>query len=110
MTAAEFDVILEQRVVEMRRVLGLKAGEYASRKDRLHNFKESARLLPIDDRFDETAAEALAGMLRKHWMSLMDIVARHAYGDTITTATIDEKIGDAVCYLVLLEAVLKERS
>jgi len=107
MTASEFDVIMEQRIVAIRRVLGIKAGEYASSKDRLHNFKAAARLnegLITED----GPAEALMGMLRKHWVSVMDIASRHNFPDPVPESLIDEKIGDAINYLILLEAVMKE--
>lgn len=109
MTGAEFDVILEQRIVLMRHVLGLKAGEYASNKDRLHNFKEAAALC------QSSPPESLMGMLVKHWVSIMDLVQRAiARAEVKATSPlpeelINEKIGDAINYLVLLEAILKEK-
>lgn len=110
MTSAEFDVILEQRMVEMRRVLGLKAGEYASDKDRLHNFKQAAAEFPAGMYHNDTPVEALVGMMRKHWASIMDLVRYKALGRVYTDAMVDEKIGDAINYLVLLEAILKEKT
>jgi hypothetical protein len=99
-TALDFDKLLHRRLELTRGVLGMKAGEYAPPTDRLHNFRTAAILS------HQTPAEALRGMLVKHWVSVMDIVAR---GPKCPDEVIDEKVGDAINYLVLLEAVLKER-
>lgn len=102
MTAAEFNCVLGRRLARTREVLAAKADEYASETDRLHNFKRAAEL------GSDTPAEALLGMLRKHWVSLMDLADRSFLGVPIPAAVVDEKIGDAVNYLILLEAVLLE--
>lgn len=83
-------------------MLASKACEYASDEDRLHNFKAAAELE------GDTPAEALRGMLRKHWVSIADLVWSDTIGEKPSFAMIDEKIGDAVNYLILLEALLKE--
>jgi hypothetical protein len=97
-TNEQFENILIDRIGAVEAMLVSKAGEYASDQDRLHNFKEAARLK------SEPPAEALMGMLVKHWVSLLDI----ARGKVVSFAVIDEKVTDAMAYLVLLEAVLKE--
>jgi hypothetical protein len=102
MTAAEFDAILSARLEKTRSVLASKAGEYASDKDRLHNFKSAAGLE------GDTPADALRGMLRKHWVSIMDLCEAFAIRGSVPVAKIDEKVGDAINYLCLLEAVLLE--
>jgi hypothetical protein len=99
MHVEEFNAILEERIVKIRDVLASKSKEYATSGDRLHNFKEAARLEDTDP------ARALRGMLVKHWVSIMDLT--RSYG--LAHARIDEGIGDAVNYLILLEAVLKEK-
>jgi hypothetical protein len=110
MTSDEFGVILEQRIVDMRRVLETKAGEYASSSDRLHNFKTAAQLFPRNPHgHGESPQEALLGMMRKHWVSIADMVSGTAHNIVYSDGLIDEKIGDAVNYLILLEAILKEK-
>ena len=99
MTHTEFNALLNRRIGLCREVLGSKATEYASDADRLHNFKESARLDGC------TPEQALKGMLLKHWTSISDIAA----GKVTTREQLDEKIGDAVNYLILLEAIVTER-
>lgn len=98
MTPKVFDQIMKERLQAIVRVLGSKAGEYASKGDRLHNFKVAAR---IDN---ETPAKALWGMAKKHLVSIMDMVD----GKPADIPMINEKIGDMINYLILLEAVLKE--
>lgn len=109
MTAGEFDAVLAARLEKTRAVLASKAAEYATDGDRLHNFKRSSRLFD-DAGLYRTPAEALAGMLVKHWVSVMDLVRRDADDEKIPPAVIDEKLGDAINYLILLEAVLTERT
>ena len=102
MRTEAFLALLEQRIDKIRAVLASKAKEYATDADRLHNFKLAAQLTR------ETPPEALRGMLVKHWCSIMDIVDGVKYNRPLSLAQVDEKIGDAVNYLILLEAILKE--
>lgn len=99
MTNHDFEVLLTLRVQKIQSVLASKAKEYASDDDRLHNFKVAAR---IDD---ETPKKALWGMLKKHLVSVMDMVNS---AEDPSWELVDEKVGDAVNYFILLEAVLKE--
>lgn len=98
MTATEFDVILNDRINKMRVVLGTKAGEYAT-DDRLHNFKSAAL------QFGEPPTAVCWYYMLKHLMSIKDLATGVK---PATPATIDEKIGDAVNYLVLMEALFRE--
>jgi hypothetical protein len=79
-------------------VLDNKAKEYAT-EDRLHNFKRAAEILHT------TPQQALAGMFVKHLVSVLDLIEGLVLP---TTQLINEKIGDAINYLILLEAILKE--
>lgn len=93
-----FDNILEARIIKMQGTLAAKAAEYST-EDRLHNFKVAARILDI------SPEEALMGMAAKHLVSIIDMVN----GTTVPTMTlIDEKIGDFINYMVLLEALFIE--
>lgn len=102
MTHEAFVALLEERIGKMRATLAAKSAEYSSGSDKLHNFKEAARLK------NESPEEALVGMLVKHWVSIMDIVNGIKWNKPVLIGQIDEKIGDAINYLVLLEALLKE--
>lgn len=100
MTVQEFNVLLERRIQRIRDVLQSKANEYAT-DDRLHNFK--AQLL---DNLKETPEQVLWGYLRKHLQSIYDLIM----GVKEPTAeSVNEKIGDSINYLILLEALFDER-
>lgn len=104
MHAKTFDDILEYRLDKTRRVLASKAEEYASCDDRMHNFRRAAALQGT------TPALALVGMWSKHVVSVLDLARKQAAGGLVPREVIDEKVGDAVNYLILLEALLKEHA
>jgi hypothetical protein len=97
MTHDEFNTIFEARVNECRTMLGVKANEYAT-GDRLHNFKVAAELQSC------TPAQALGGMLAKHIVSIFDMLAEE--DSHFVPEVWSEKLGDALNYLFLLDAVL----
>lgn len=99
MNAKDFDLMLNARLGKIVATLGHKAKEYASNKDRLHNFKRAAELRNMEQK------SVLLGMLVKHWVSIEDLVNTE---EQYLMETVDEKIGDAINYLILLEAHLKE--
>lgn len=100
MTNQEFTDVFDRRMELARKVLVKKGEEYASNTDRLHNFKQAGAML------GESPEQALWGMNAKHIISMQDMIKAP---DTVTEAQADEKIGDAINYLILLEALLKER-
>ena len=104
MNQEDFNKLLEERIERTRLTLNAKAVEYASGYDRLYNFKEAGRKLNV------TPEKALQGMKIKHDVSVDDLI-RLAGGcpDKLTEEIINEKIGDSINYLILLEALLKER-
>jgi hypothetical protein len=106
MKTNEFQKIVENRIARINEVLNNKAKEYSSNTDRLHNFKVAAQIAstPI------THENALWGMMRKHLVSVIDIIDNTANGVYPNAAMRDEKIGDAVNYFILLEALLIENS
>jgi len=106
MDAKTFEVILTRRLDKTRQVLGIKAGEYSSPVDRLHNFKAAAR---HSDRAGETPEQALWGMVLKHFVCILDFVRATEKGDAPSRAVIDEKVGDFINYMILLEALFVER-
>ena len=54
---------------------------------------------------NETVAEALWGMNSKHIVSVIDMVEGKL---PINERNINEKIGDSINYLILLEAIFRE--
>lgn len=102
MTPGDFDVILESRIDKVRMVLGFKAQEYARGNDRLHNFKRVARVKGC------SVPEACLDGYYKHFVSLLDMVDDYKNGKDHPVQLWDEKFGDAINYLILLEAIIKE--
>ena len=100
MTPKRFNAILHNRLNSSQDILEKKAKEYAQDNDRLFNFRLAAQI-------NGTSMEkALWGMATKHLVSVMDLVEGRLVA---TNAIVDEKIGDMINYLILLEAVLKDR-
>lgn len=117
MNNKKFNEVLERRIELIREVLKQKGHEYAGDEDRLHNFKRAAEI-------DETTPEAaLKGMWLKQLVSVLDIVKKITEENKkvglnfvvspdhldMPQKLIDEKLGDAINYLILLEALIKER-
>lgn len=102
MTHDAFNALLVKRLEAIEKVLASKAKEYATSADRLHNFKRSAEVMR------RTPAQACAAFMTKHVTSVYDMIEASAAGVAFNTSYIDEKIGDAINYLILLEAILKE--
>lgn len=102
MESERFDQIIEERCASIRKTLKAKAAEYA-RGDRLHNFKVAGRRLGC------TPERALVGMKEKHCVSVMDIVSDLERGIIPSQAFLNEKLGDEINYLFLLEGLIQER-
>jgi len=99
MHSSEFNDLVDKRLQYCCQILKVKAEEYATH-DRLHNFKQAARLQ------DTTPEQALMGMMAKHIISVVDLTNMNG---TPPQPMVDEKITDLINYALLLEAVLKER-
>jgi hypothetical protein len=100
MIETDFNTVLMDRLNKTGDTLGSKAKEYCRNEDRLYNFKRAAEIMRT------TPEKALLGMAMKHLVSVIDLVENPT---TISEHLIDEKIGDLICYCVLLEARLLER-
>lgn len=100
MTKDTFNEVIEKQIQECFRILKGKAEEYASSKDRLHNFAVASKLR------NTTKQGALAGMMAKHTISIYDMC-----NDENTQFSVDlwqEKITDHINYLLLLRAIIAE--
>ena len=103
MNVKDFNKLLEARIKMTREVLDSKNKEYASDVDKLHNFKRAGKMLQIAPEY------ALVGMMVKHTISILDIVDKiNNNKEYPTKEMIEEKVGDNVNYLILLEALIKE--
>jgi len=99
MNHKKFTKLFERRVALSRDVLASKSAEYSTSDDKLFNFRQAARIL------DTTPAKALQGMFSKHLVSLFDLISGRTKPSQYL---IDEKIGDCINYLILLEAIITE--
>ena len=115
MDKKEFDQLLLARLLKTKEVLASKNAEYASDTDKLHNFKRAGDMNRC------SPEKALIGMWTKHIISLLNIVDEleekcgtnancfPSFNPDDYIGTVEEKIGDAINYLILLEALIKER-
>jgi hypothetical protein len=86
------------------RILGAKNAEYARGDgDRLSNFRAAAEMQKT------TPERALSGMFAKHVISIMDFCNDTEKGMENPYTLWEEKITDAINYLILLDALLQER-
>lgn len=100
MTYDDFEFLVKFRFTKCQETLVKKATEYATEDERLANFKRGATLL------NTTPAHIAMGYGLKHLISVIDMVEGRL---PVTEEMIDEKFGDAINYLVLLEACLKDQ-
>lgn len=99
MTPKRFNLLVLEQVEAIQTVLTSKAKEYADDEDRLHNFKVAAAFAGT------RPTEECWGFARKHLVSLMDMVKS---GKEYPMALWQEKLGDAVNYLILLRACVED--
>ena len=91
--------IVKERLDKITFVLASKADEYASDVSAFYNFERAGKVN------NESTEEALWGMATKHLVSIIDMVESD---ETFEDEYIDEKIGDMINYLILLEGILKQ--
>lgn len=106
MNTTQFDIVIEHRLSECRKVLIEKAKEYAKDEDdKLHNFNRAAQVT------GECREKALFGFFLKHLVSVMDIIDEMNAKSTYIPkkALVEEKIGDSINYLLLLEASIEDK-
>lgn len=99
MDAEEFEQICSRQIAQSLEVLVKKAGEYAHPEDRLRNFRIGSVLT------SETPEQVVWGFAVKHIVSISEMVQS---GEEFTKGQWDEKIGDAINYLILLRAQIFE--
>lgn len=98
MEESVFNEIIESQLQLCREMLVVKGAEYATEKDRLHNFRVAAAIQGVGP------AEALAGMMAKHTASIYDLICDDSPGSTLKVW--EEKITAHINYLLLLKAIV----
>lgn len=97
---------LKRRLGLIHDVFGVKQGEYATGGDALHNFNTAAGIyqacgMPV------TREMAIMGMAMKHLVSLFDLIKQAGNSpEHLDPGRIEEKCGDLINYIILLEASL----
>lgn len=99
MNQEQFEASVRKRMDACYGILNAKAHEYALDEDRLHNFTVAGDLQGV------TPRQALGGMLAKHIVSIYDMINEDKLG---LMHVWDEKLGDAINYLLLLNAMVEE--
>lgn len=94
-----FDKLVNDRLEKCKATLSSKAKEYAPGEDRFHNFYRAASILNI------SPAKALVGFMTKHLVSVLDLLDDPV---RLQTENWEEKIGDLISYLLLLDAMVRE--
>lgn len=98
----KFSEVLKSRIVKTEKVLDSKAKEY-SRGDRFSNFKKASPAMGC------TPEQACVAFWMKHVISINDLVNDLKEGKVAPAEVWDEKIGDAINYLILLDGLVQER-
>jgi hypothetical protein len=104
MKQEEFDELYKTAQSRRETTLLCKSIEYATKADRLHNFKQAAHLC------QNTPEMALWGMLIKHVVALNDMVNNTFMGHQHPMENWLERLDDVRNYLDLLEAVVREEA
>ena len=96
--------VVQRRVQLIKDVLETKNSEYADKDDVFKAFTES---LPLS--FHDTKQAVAWEFMVKHLQSIkMIIEARAKTGKIPDEKVLEEKIGDAINYLILIEGMFKE--
>jgi len=105
MTRKQFvEEVVQRRVQLIKDVLETKNSEYADKDDVFKAFTES---LPLS--FHDTKQAVAWEFMVKHLQSIkMIIEARAKTGKIPDQKVLEEKIGDAINYLILIEGMFKE--
>lgn len=107
MERPDFNAVVEERIELIRKVLAAKGKEYSLGADVFHNFNRATGLS-----FHEGREKVAWEFMAKHLQSIKDILTHVETGGCNgypTKELVQEKIGDAVNYLILIEGMLIER-
>lgn len=103
MSEKEFDYLVEKRLEQIKLTLVEKGKEYRRNNNPLHNFDRAAEVSGA------TREKALWGFATKHYVSFLDMLDDIEKGKLPSAALVNEKIGDLINYLILVEASIKDK-
>jgi hypothetical protein len=102
-TEKQFDEVVDKRLDAIKQTLLIKGKEYRRENDPLHNFRRGSAINV------QSEEKVLWGFATKHLVSIIDMVDDiENHGILPKEKMVDEKIGDMINYLILLEASFKE--
>jgi hypothetical protein len=104
MTHEEFKNIVNWRFARCQQILNQKSDRYSSNEDRLHNFKEGAKLL------NTSPEKYLMSLVTKHWIALNDMMMRenlYPLSESDWKKFHDMQV-DIINYMLLLEGLLND--
>ena len=99
MNSSDFEALMGNTFGNLTKLSASKGLEYSGKEDRLANFKEQAKILGF-----ASPIQVLGVYLNKHLGSINKFIA----GGTASSEPIEGRIDDAILYLVLLKALIKE--
>jgi len=99
MNQKRFNEIVEDTLKRCKDVLGVKQDEYNLTEDRFDTFKMGAGLTGWKE------DQVLLGFVTKHLISIISMINSD---QQFTKDRVDEKIGDAINYLLLLRGLWEE--
>lgn len=103
MNLREFDIVLEETIVSIKRLLTVKGGEYAGNEDRLANFKRGAERVGLHP------LQVLWIYTSKHVDSVETYIKDVAQGKTRERSEpIEGRLDDIINYCILAKALVAE--
>jgi len=103
MKIKDFNNLLEKRFEKTRETYSRKMNEYATDLDVFQSFKNG-----VGFSFHDTPEGVAWEYACKHFESIKTILSKLP-NKVPTDELLDEKIGDAINYLIILEGLIKER-
>lgn len=101
MKSAIFNGLLDRRMSELRVQLVNAGMKYGTEEDRFHNFNREGEIQRI------SREKSLVGNMSKELACVLDMVDN--FGKVIPKESeVDEKVGNVIKYMLLLEQMLKE--
>lgn len=100
----EIDKYIRETISRVENTLLVKAKEYVRNDDRLHNFNVGSALTGM------TRERVLDGFMLKHYISYRDMLNDIDNGKLPSNQYVEEKIGDMIVYLILMEASIKNKN
>lgn len=97
MTSAQLEKILKENQAAVDELMRAKGADYASKEDRLSNFKLQAARLGL------TPYQVWGVYANKHWDAIMSFIRN---GGQVESEPIDSRIHDAIAYLHLFAALI----